>query len=61
MDENIITMKKNGTTFTVVVKSADKAHLTLDELMRKLIEKEAISLETLDNTGKLDGSDEVGE
>ena len=50
MADNAITMRKNGTTFTVVVKSAEKAKLTFEELMRKLIEEDAISLETLENT-----------
>ena len=51
MADNAITMRKNGTTFTVVVKSAEKAKLTFEELMRKLIEQEAVSLESLENTG----------
>ena len=50
MADNAITMRKNGTTFTVVVKSAEKAKLTFEELMRKLIEEEAVSLESLENT-----------
>ena len=50
MADNAITRRKNGTTFTVVVKSAEKAKLTFEELMRKIIEEEAISLETLENT-----------
>ena len=62
MADNAITMRKNGTTFTVVVKSAEKAKLTFEELMRKLIEEEAISLENLEYTEVvgMGCADEVG-
>ena len=62
MADNAITMRKNGTTFTVVVKSAEKAKLTFEELMRKLIEEEAVSLESIENTEAvgIGSSDEEG-
>ena len=62
MADNAITMRKNGTTFTVVVKSAEKAKLTFEELMRKLIEEEAVSLESIENTEAVEigSADEEG-
>lgn len=59
MADNTITMRKNGTTFTVVVKSAEKAKLTFEELMRKLIEQEAVSLENTEVVG-IGSADEEG-
>ena len=45
MADNVITMRRNGTTFTVVVKSADNAKLSFEDLMRKIITEAAVSLD----------------
>lgn len=38
----VITSKKNGTTFTVVLKASENASQGFEDLMKKVIEKEAI-------------------
>ena len=43
--ENVLTIKSNGTTFTVVLRSAETAKLTFEEVMRRMIENEAASLD----------------
>ena len=41
----VITSKKNGTTFTIVLKSSESASQSFENLMRDVIEKEAILLD----------------
>lgn len=39
-EEHIITMRKNGTTFTVVLKAADGAKMAFEEIIKKRIEED---------------------
>jgi hypothetical protein len=41
----VITSKKNGTTFTIVLKSSENASRHFEDLMKEVIEKEAILLD----------------
>lgn len=41
----VITSKKNGTTFTVVLKTSENASQHFEDLMKEVIEKEAILLD----------------
>ena len=41
----VITSKKNGTTFTVVLKSSENISQHFEDLMKEMIEKEAILLD----------------
>lgn len=47
--DNVITMKKNGTTFTVVLRSAESAKLSFEDLMKKMITDDAVQLEPIEN------------
>jgi len=41
----LITSKKNGTTFTIVLKASENASHGFEDLMKKVIEKEAVLLD----------------
>ena len=41
----VITSKKNGTTFTIVLKSSENASQHFEDLMKEMIGKEAILLD----------------
>ena len=43
-NENTMTVTKNGTTFTVVMKSAENAQKSFEDLMRDMITREAVTL-----------------
>jgi len=43
-EEHVITVRRNGTTFTVVLKAADGAKMAFEEMMKTKIEKEAIEI-----------------
>lgn len=43
--ENVVTMKKNGTTFTVVLRSAEHAKLSFEDVMKRMIERSALELD----------------
>lgn len=43
-NENTMTVTKNGTTFTVVMKSAENAQKSFEDLMRDMITREAVAL-----------------
>ena len=47
--DNVITMKKNGTTFTVVLRAAESAKLSFEDLMKKMITDDAVQLEPIEN------------
>lgn len=42
--EHVITVKRNGTRFTVVLKAADEAKMDFEELMRKLISDDTVTM-----------------
>ena len=56
----VITSKKNGTTFTVVLKSSENASQNFEDLMKEVIEKEAILLDLCGFEGSLAGQGFVG-
>ena len=43
-EEHIITMRKNGTTYKVVLKAADGAKMAFEEMVKTKIEEEAIGI-----------------
>lgn len=48
-EEHIITMRKNGTTYKVVLKAADGAKMAFEEMMKKKIEESAVQLDLRTN------------